>query len=348
MNNLKIGYWPNSKLLDAPGDRRRFIFYLENKRLSYEVYNPSKRYDLVYLSQAADITQIKKIKKTGAKIFYDNIDSYSSEEFSFQSFFRGTARYLMGKSQYPIINYTNFLNHIALPNVDAVVCASKEQLNISRNFSSNVFCIPDHTHNEEISLKTDYSSKKVINIVWEGLGSNVYQLNILKDVLKEYAMTHEFNLHVISDKFSFKYMNKFLKVDTKKSLKNISKNIIFHEWEGHSYSSIITSCDFAIIPIDLKSKMASGKPENKLINIWKMGVPVIASSTDSYKRVMNDCNLDLICENKNEWVNKLKMLSDDGDLRESLAKKAYNYAIENYGQDAVIRRWDEMFNVFFK
>ena len=76
MNNLKIGYWPNSKLLDAPGDRRRFIFYLENKRLSYEVYNPSKRYDLVYLSQAADITQIKKIKKTGAKIFYDNIDSY--------------------------------------------------------------------------------------------------------------------------------------------------------------------------------------------------------------------------------------------------------------------------------
>lgn len=348
MNNLRIGYWPNSKLLDAPGDRRRLIFYLDSKGLTYEVYNQSKSYDLVYLSQAADITQINKIKNTGAKIFYDNIDSYSSEGLSFESFFRGIARYLMGRNQYPIINYTNFLNNNALPSVDAVVCASIEQLNISRKYASNVFCIPDHTHNEEVFLKTDYSSKKIINIGWEGLGSNVYQLNILKDVLEEYAKTHEFNLHVISDKFSYRYMNKFLKVDTEKSLKEISKNIIFHEWEGHSYSSILTSCDFAIIPIDLKSKMASGKPENKLINIWKMGLPVITSSTDSYKRVMNDCNLDLFCENKNEWVDKFKMLSDDSDLRKSLAKKAYNYAIENYGQDAVVRRWDAMFNFFFK
>jgi glycosyltransferase involved in cell wall biosynthesis len=94
--------------------------------------------------------------------------------------------------------------------------------------------------------------------------------------------------------------------------------------------------------------MASGKPENKLINIWKMGLPVITSSTNSYKRVMDDCGLDLYCENKNEWVNKLKMLSDDNDLRKRLAKKAYNYAIENYGQDAVIRRWDAMFDSFFK
>ena len=32
MKNLKIGYWPNSKSFDAPGDRRRFIFYLENNK----------------------------------------------------------------------------------------------------------------------------------------------------------------------------------------------------------------------------------------------------------------------------------------------------------------------------
>jgi glycosyltransferase involved in cell wall biosynthesis len=348
MNNLKIGYWPNSKSLEAPGDRRRFIFYLESKGLSYEIYNSSKNYDLVYLSQAADISQIKKIKKTGAKVFYDNIDSYSSEGFSFESFFRGTAKYLMGRNRYPIINYTNFLNNNALPSADAVVCASIEQLNIARNYSSNVFCIPDHTHNEDVSLKIDYTSNKIINIGWEGLGSNVYQLNILKDVLKEYAKTHEFNIHVISDKFSYRYMNKFFKVETQNLLKKISKNIIFHEWESHSYSSILSSCDFAVIPIDLKNKMASGKPENKLINIWKMGLPVITSSTNSYKRVMNDCGLDLYCENKNEWVNKLKMLSDDNDLRKRLAKKAYNYANENYGQDAVISRWDAMFDSFFK
>tara|TARA_B100001175_G_C19489088_1_gene631555 strand:+ start:608 stop:1663 length:1056 start_codon:yes stop_codon:yes gene_type:complete len=346
MNNLRIGYWPNSRSLDAPGDRRRLIFYLENKGLDYEIYNPSRRYDLVYLSQAADITQIKKIKKTGAKIFYDNIDSYSSEGPTFQSFLRGTIRYFMGQNQYPIFNYPNYLNNIALPNVDAVVCASEEQLNIAKTFSSNVFCIPDHTFRENISFKTDYLSKKIINIGWEGLGSNVYQLNILKDVLKEYSKTHEFNLHVITDKFSYKYMNRFLKIDIEKSLKKISKSIIFHEWKESSYSSILTSCDFAIIPIDLNSKMASGKPENKLINMWKMGIPVIASRTSSYKRVMSDCNLDLLCKTKIEWVDKLRMLSDNSDLRKIVAKKAYNYAMQNYSQDAVIGKWDKMFNIF--
>ena len=43
MNNLKIGYWPNSKSLEGPGDRRRFIFYLESKGLSYEIYNSTHR-----------------------------------------------------------------------------------------------------------------------------------------------------------------------------------------------------------------------------------------------------------------------------------------------------------------
>ena len=73
MNNLKIGYWPNSDSLDAPADRRRFIFYAESKKINFERFNPDNKYDLVFLSQAADISQIKEIRRTGAKIIYDNI-----------------------------------------------------------------------------------------------------------------------------------------------------------------------------------------------------------------------------------------------------------------------------------
>ena len=53
MNKLKIGYWPNSLTFDAPGDRRRFIFYAENKKIDFELFRPGQKYDLVYLSQAA-------------------------------------------------------------------------------------------------------------------------------------------------------------------------------------------------------------------------------------------------------------------------------------------------------
>ena len=193
-------------------------------------------------------------------------------------------KYILSSSKYLILNYNNYLNNEVLPIVDGVVCASKEQAKTAEKFSSKVFFIPDHPHNEILSLKRNYSKNKIINIVWEGLGSNVYQLNLLKNIFKEFSKEHKFNLHVISDRYSYKYMNRFLKIDNKKSIIGLCKNIQFHDWRVDTYSSIITACDFAIIPIDLKNKMAASKPENKLIHLWKMGLPVITSNTKSSKK----------------------------------------------------------------
>ena len=348
MKNIKIGYWPNSKSLDAPGDRRRFIFYLENRNLDFEIFQPDKKYDLVYLSQTADISQINEIKKTGAKIFYDNINSYSSEKLSMRSILRGLGKYFSSSSKYLVLNYNKFLNERVLPEVDAVICASKEQALIAEKFSSSVFSIPDHTHNEAVTVKENYSSKKVINIGWEGLGSNVYQLNTLKNVFAKFSRDYEFNLHVISDRYSYKYMNRFIKTDSERILKGLCDNLIFHDWDKETYSSILTSCDFAIIPINLKSRMASAKPENKLVNLWKMGLPVIASNTKSYKRVMENCGLDFVANSEDEWIKHLKILSQDHILRKDIGLKVYNYATKNYGTSAVIEEWDHMFNLFFK
>ena len=348
MNNLRIGYWPNSESLDAPADRRRFIFYAESKKINFERYSPNKKYDLIYLSQAADISQIKEIKGTGAKIFYDNIDSYSSDGKSLRSKLRGIAKYLNRSSKYFVFNNTKFLNKHFLPLVDVVVCASEEQSKVARNYSSSVYCIPDHTHNEKVTIKEDYFSNDIINIGWEGLGSNVYQLNTLKNVFKEFSNTHKFNLHVISDKTSYKYMNKYIKIDNEKCIEGLCENIIFHEWDNDTYSSILASCDLAIIPINLNSKMASGKPENKLIHFWKMGMPVITANTESYKRVMDECGLDLVCISDDDWINNLRRLSDNYELRRDLGKKVYNYANKHYGSNAVIEKWDSMFNKVFK
>lgn len=348
MKNLKIGYWPNSKSFDAPGDRRRFIFYLENKDIDFEIYSPDKKYDLVYLSQAADISQINEIKETGAMVFYDNINSYSSEKISVRSIFRGIGKYTTSSSKHLLLNYNKFLNENVLPVVDGVVCASEEQAEIAKSFSSRVFSIPDHTHNEVVLIKEDYSSNKTINIVWEGLGTNVYQLNTLKNVFNRFSRDYEFNLHVISDRYSYKYMNRFLKIDNKKVLEGLCDNLIFHDWNKETYSSIMISCDFAVIPINLKSKMASAKPENKLINIWKMGIPVITSNTKSYKRAMTDCAMDLVADSDEKWLECLKLLAEDHNLRKDIGRKVYNYASKNYGTAAVIKKWDDMFNLFFK
>ena len=144
------------------------------------------------------------------------------------------------------------------------------------------------------------------------------------------------------------HLSEFIKTDSERILKGLCDNLIFHDWDKETYSSILTSCDFAIIPINLKSRMASAKPENKLINLWKMGLPVIASNTKSYKRVMENCSLDFVAHSDDEWLKCLKMLSQDHVLRKDIGLKVYNYATKNYGTSAVIEEWDNMFNFFFK
>ena len=76
-------------------------------------------------------------------------------------------------------------------------------------------------------------------------------------------------------------------------------------------------------------------------------MPAITSNTNSYKRVMDKCGLDLVCNSENDWIKNLRLLSDNYALRRNI-EKVYNYANNYYGTTAVIERWDSMFNQIFK
>ena len=65
-----------SKNYQAAGDKRRFVYYAKKRNLSFEIANPSKKYDLVVLSQNADLSIWCNYDRGGAKIIYDFIDSY--------------------------------------------------------------------------------------------------------------------------------------------------------------------------------------------------------------------------------------------------------------------------------
>ena len=63
---------------------------------------------------------------------------------------------------------------------------------------------------------------------------------------------------------------------------------------------------------------------------------------------MDECGLDLVCISEDDWINNLRRLSDNYELRRDLGKKVYNYANKHYGSNAVIEKWDSMFNKVFK
>lgn len=342
LSKLKIAYWPCNHNEDVPGDRRRFFFYANKKNVSFEIFNPSSSFDVVLLSQAADIGVIENLKKNNTKVIYDCNNSYHLKSYGYKDIFRGLAKYFLGNNKKLFLNYGNALRKI-LSEVDGVICASKEQANQLSPYSDNVHCIPDMSSNEVLHVKSKYHSDKVINIAWEGLGSNAYQLNTLKTVFQRFSKHHKFILHVISDRYYYKHMNKFGRTPTESRIKNVCENICFHDWSKETYSKIITGCDIAIIPINPNSNIALGKPENKLILLWKMGMPTITHSTKSYDRVMQEAGINLSCKTNDDWLENLIKLSSEEKLRQSIGKKAKTYTEQNYSEEVILKKWDNLF-----
>lgn len=138
-------------------------------------------------------------------------------------------------------------------------------------------------------------------------------------------------------------MNSYGKKSTENEIRNLCDNIRFIEWHADTYSKHIIESDIAIIPIDDCNNVALGKPENKLIFLWKMGVPTITDSIKSYERVMEKAEIDLTCKSNDDWLKKLLKLASSEDLRRRVAQKGRKYAEKNYSEKTIISKWDKIF-----
>ena len=57
LDGLRVGYAPLSPSLEQPGDRRRFVYYAQRRGIEFEIADPAKDYDVVVVSQRADIVR---------------------------------------------------------------------------------------------------------------------------------------------------------------------------------------------------------------------------------------------------------------------------------------------------
>jgi len=343
LNNLKIGYLPCSYLVDRPDDRRRFYYFAKEDQIKFELFDSKSKYDLVVLTQNSDIGLLPSLKENNTKVVYDCIDSYISDELSFKGRLRGLAKFLNRDTKKLYLNYAKTLRK-KLSEFDAIICASEEQRLKLLDYSNNVHAIPDMLNDGHIETKRNYDTALDIKIVWEGLGTNAFHLRILKKVLHSLSNKYNLELHLVTDPFYFKHMNRFNRRSTLDEVQDICNEVFLHKWEKDTFSKIIIDCDLAIIPLNNKNALAFGKPENKLISLWKMGMPVITTNTDSYKRVMKEAKIDLHCNDEADWVRNINSLIESKDLRQKVAKRGLEYSEEHYSKDVVLGRWRQLFS----
>jgi glycosyltransferase involved in cell wall biosynthesis len=339
---LRVGYVPYSTDFIKPGDRRRFAFYASARGIDFEIADPNKVYDLIVLSEVADISLWCQYPH--GKIVFDFIDSYLTVPRSnVKQWLKGLVWYFSGRHKHLRLDYWATLKDMCRRS-DAVVCTTDEQMMMIAGYCSNVHIVLDIHESVVQATKENYKCGSPFHLVWEGLPSNLYQLEEISGALKEVHETTPLVLHVITDSKYAQFLGRFAEVDSAALARKIFDHAEFHPWSEKTVAEIVRRCDLAVIPIDLSDPFVAGKPENKLLLLWRMGIPVLVSSTPAYVRAMKRVGLEaMVCRDQHDWKKALRTLIASEELRKNAAARGRHFAQTHFGVEATLNRWDKVF-----
>ncbi len=337
---LRVGYVPLSEELEGPGDKRRFCHYARKRGVRFEIADPTRRYDVVVVSEAGDLSVWAEYEK--GKVIFDFVDSYLAEpRTSPKALLRGLARYVTGKNRRLRLNHWTALEEMCRRS-DAVICSTEEQRLQLIRLCPNVHTILD-VHTMYNGLKRDYKAGEVFNLVWEGMPHNVSFFRELGGILGEIAANRPIALHLITALRYRQHMNRFGPRSMIDEVQGIFDPIYLYQWNEKTCPAILISCDMALIPVPLENPFAAGKPENKLLLLWRLGLPVVVSATPAYARTMSSANLAMACSTPIEWKETLTRYISDEHARQEAGSRGRAFVEANHDEQQLLARWDALF-----
>ncbi|UEG50568.1 hypothetical protein LK994_03670 [Ferruginibacter lapsinanis] len=342
LKEVKIGYVPYKQDYNAPGDRRRFVFYANERKINFETADFDKYYDIVYLNLGCNISKWLNYKKKNpnTKIIFEAVDAFFLGGFTFLNCIRGTVKFLNRRESRWYLNYQSAINKM-FKYADAVVCSTSLQKDFILKYNSNVHISLDYFLDDINSFKTNYEQTGKLKLVWEGQAYTLENILLLNDVFKKLA--DKIELHIITDlyiKYPFKIFNK----SSKKIIEKIPCKTFFYEWQKDTFSKIIIDKDLAIIPLNERDNFTWNKPENKLLLFWQIGIPVLTSNSPAYKRVMQEAGLDSCFTDTVSCLKKIEeFLQKSAAEKKEEITKGLAYINKFHSKEVILKKWDELF-----
>lgn len=114
-------------------------------------------------------------------------------------------------------------------------------------------------------------------------------------------------------------------LDIPKEMERFKDRVIAHpfvEWE--KLPELIASVDINLAPLE-ESIFNEAKSENKWVEAALVRVPTVASNFGAFGKMIRDGETGLLCNDCDEWYEKLEKIVIDSKLREEIATNAYNY-----------------------
>ena len=110
-----------------------------------------------------------------------------------------------------------------------------------------------------------------------------------------------------------------------------------------SWLSKTVNWDIGVVPLE-NSNFNKGKSELKYIELSVLGIPGVYSDMEVYNSVVHESYNGLLAKTEEEWINQIKKLILDKNLRKSIRNNAIKDVVENYSISSRIQKWDMIFN----
>lgn len=344
MKPLRIGYFPLSISHQAAGDRRRLVYWA--KKRGHAVINyPFDNVDLVVVSEAANFSSVYKLENK-KPIVFDLIDSYLTPDSLAQDLGRGMIKRITGNISGKEILFSSHVKRMS-KYADAVICSSIEQQRIVSLYNNNVHVILDM--HEEIPfrsslkhLKSDKSHER--KLFWEGQPGTHAGLSEISIPLQVLSREMEIQLSIITDPEYFSYNNRFLKRDSLIHLQKLlglsGPNLKVHRWTIENLIWHSQNSQLGVIPLDLSKKMTWMKPENRLLIMWRLGLPCLTSPSPAFSRIEKLLGINLTCATQLQWIDKIRNFLLSPSVSEQQVIVGQEYIREFHSESRLLFKWD--------
>jgi hypothetical protein len=343
VRKLKIGYWPLSQNLKSAGDRRRLIFWAQARGHTV-VTDLSQKVDVILASENSDFNSLYFVKNH-APVVFDLVDAYLSPLNTFDDLARGLGKKFSGQISGDIKPFSHHVKDFC-QRASGVICSSVEQEQIIREYNANTHVILD-SHTEIPFLTPKLATNQSIHrsqILWEGQPATIRGVGKISSSLTKLSKSYPLDFNFVTDESYFQYLGKYIRRSTFALLKNdlraVSDQITIIPWTPSNLIKSAERSNLAMIPIDLAVPMQNLKPENRLLIMWRLGLPCLTSPSPAYIRVAQKAGGQVICRTPQDWEENFNRLLSEPTLAHREVLLGQNYLNENHNERILLHKWD--------
>jgi len=276
-----------------------------------------KSYDLIYLYRAAALIGPAWIERSiankGVPIVYDFDDaifklhtSLSNHLFGFLKFPGKTAE-ICSLSKHVIVGNSYLENFVLQHN-------------------PNVTVIPTTIDTERHKVRSFPINARKLVIGWTGSHTTLPYLNVLRNVLPELSRRCQFSFHVIGVS----------------AYQIPAVQIISQPWRLESEIQDLHKFDIGVMPMP-DDEWSRGKCGLKVLQYMALGIPAVCSPVGVNTEIVQDGQNGFLARDSSEWLEKLALLLNDGNLRIRLGKAGRETVEKFYSAQVWMPKIKEIF-----